>query len=94
MCDVSHTTYGLTMASGLWGATCICGWRSAPSADLAGQTDELDRHLRVVVIAEQRPTHVSRAATTAVLQVVDHTLVLGGLLVALALAVPVLARRG
>ena len=62
------------MADGLWGATCSCGWRSAPSADLAEQTDELDQHLRVVVIAEQRPTRASRAATGAALQVVDHTL--------------------
>ena len=81
------------MAGGLWGATCSCGWRSAPSADLAGQTDELDQHLRVVVICEQRPTRVSRAATSATLQVVDHTLLVGGLLAALVLAVPGLARR-
>ena len=93
MCVVGHTTYGLTMASGLWHATCSCGWRSVPSADLAEQTDELDQHLRVVVIAEQRPTRVSRAATTVALQAVDHTLLLGGLLVVLALAVPGLARR-
>lgn len=93
MCVVGHTTYGLTMANGLWHATCSCGWRSAPSADLAEQTDELDQHLRVVVIAEQRPTRVSRAATTVALQAVDHTLLLGGLLVGLALAVPGLARR-
>ena len=86
-------TYGLTMASGLWHATCSCGWRSAPSADLAEQTEELDQHLRVVVISEQRPTRASRAATTAALQVVDHTLALGALLVGLVLAVPALARR-
>ena len=76
MCVVGHTTYGLAMADGLWRATCSCGWRSAPSPDLSEQTDELDQHLRVVVISEQRPTRVSRAATGAVLQVVDHTLVL------------------
>lgn len=64
------------MADGLWRATCSCGWRSAPSPDLAEQTDELDQHLRVVVIAEQRPTRTSRAATTAGLQAVDHTLAL------------------
>ena len=81
------------MAAGLWRATCSCGWRSAPSADLAEQTDELDQHLRVVVISEQRPTRASRAATTATLQVVDHTLLLVGLLAALALA-PGLVRRG
>ena len=94
LCVVGHTTYGLTMADGRWRAMCSCGWRSAPSADLAEQTDELDQHLRVVVIAGQRPLRVGRAATTATLQVVDHTLLLGGLLVALALAVPGLARRG
>ncbi len=93
LCVVGHTTYGLTMADGLWRATCSCGWRSAPSADLAEQTDELDQHLRVVVISEQRPTRASRAATGAALQAVDHTLVLGGLLIGLVLAVPALARR-
>jgi hypothetical protein len=82
------------MADGLWRATCSCGWRSVPSAHLCEQTDELDQHLRVVVVAEQRPTRVSRAATGAALQVVDHTLVLGGLLVALMVAVPAFARRG
>ena len=66
---------------------------SAPSADLSEQTDELDQHLRVVVISEQRPTRVSRAATTAALHVVDHTLVLGGLLLGLVLAAPALVRR-
>ena len=76
------------MDDGLWRASCSCGWRSAPSADLADQTDELDQHLRVVVISEQRPTRVSRAATSTALRVVDHTLVLGGLLVGLALAAP------
>lgn len=89
---MGHTTYGLTMADGLWGATCSCGWRSAPSADLAEQTDELDQHLRVVVIAEQRPTRVSRAAAGAALQAVDHTVALGTLVVGLLLAGPVLAR--
>lgn len=93
MCVVGHTTYGLTMADGLWRATCSCGWRSTPSADLADQTDELDLHLQVVVISEQRPTRVSRAATGAVLQVVDHTLVVAGLLVGLVLAGPAFARR-
>jgi hypothetical protein len=81
------------MASGLWHAACSCGWHSRPSADLAEQTDELDQHLRVVVISEQRPTRTSRAATSAALQVVDHTLLLGGLVVALVLAVPALVRR-
>ena len=81
------------MADGLWRATCSCGWRSDPSPDLAAQTDELDQHLRVVVISEQRPTRVSRAATTTALQVVDHTLVLGALVVGLLLAGPALARR-
>ena len=90
MCVVGHTTYGLTMASGLWHATCSCGWHSVPSADLAEQTDELDQHLRVVVIAEQRPTRVSRAATGAVVQVVDHSLACGMLLVGL--LVPLAAR--
>ena len=94
MCVVSHTTYALTMTAGLWRATCTCGWRSAPSPDLAAQTDELDQHLRVVVIAEQRPTRVNRAASVAAVQVVDHTLLLGGLLVALVVAVPGLVRRG
>ena len=81
------------MADGVWRATCSCGWRSAPSADLAEQTDELDQHLRVVVVSEQRPTRGSRAATAAALQVVDHTAVLAGLLVALVLAGPALVRR-
>ena len=80
---MGHTTYGLTMAGGLWHATCSCGWRSTPSDDLAAQTDELDQHLRVVVISEQRPTRVSRAATTTALQVVDHTLLLTGLVAGL-----------
>jgi hypothetical protein len=93
VCVVSHTTYGLTMADGLWRASCACGWRSAPSPDLAEQTDELDQHLRVVVIAEQRPGRATRAATGAVVQVVDHTLVLGALLVGLVLAAPAVARR-
>ncbi len=90
---MSHTTYGLTMADGLWHASCSCGWRSAPSPDLADQTDELDQHLRVVVIAEQRPNRVTRTATEAALQVVDHTLVLGALVVGLLVAVPSLLRR-
>lgn len=91
---MGHTTYGLTMAGGLWRATCSCGWRSVPSASLPEQTEELDQHLRVVVISEQRPTRVSRAAATAALQAVDHTTVLAGLLAALVLTVPALARRG
>ncbi len=82
------------MAAGLWHATCACGWRSAPSADLGEQTDELDQHLRVVVIAEQRPTRVSRTATNAVLQVVDHTLALAALVVGLVVAGPVVLRAG
>ena len=93
MCGVGHTTYGLTMADGLWRATCSCGWQSDPSPDLGQQTEELDQHLRVVVIAEQAPTRVSRAATAAALQVVDHTVVLAGLLAGLVLAGPALARR-
>jgi hypothetical protein len=93
MCVVGHTTYGLTMADGLWQASCACGWRSAPSPDLTEQTDELDQHLRVVVIAEQQPGRVRRAANAGVLQVVDHTLLLGGLLVGLVLAAPAVARR-
>ena len=76
MCVVGHTTYGLAMADGLWRATCSCGWRSAPSPDLPEQTDELDQHLRVVVISEQRPTRMTRAATPPALQLVDHTLAL------------------
>ena len=81
------------MADGLWRASCSCGWRSAASPDMAEQTHELDAHLRFVVLAEQRPGRASRAATAGVLQLVDHTLVLGGLLVGLALTAPVLARR-
>jgi hypothetical protein len=87
-------TYGLTMEGGLWRATCSCGWRSTPSPDLAEQTDELDRHLRVVVISEQRPTRVSRAATGAAVQVVDHALALGALLVGLVLVGPLALRTG
>ena len=94
LCVVGHTTYGLTMADGLWRATCSCGWRSEPSADLAEQTDELDQHLRVVVISEQRPTRAARAATGTALQVVDHTLALGALVVGLVAAAPLLARSG
>ncbi len=93
LCVVGHTTYGLTMADGLWSAACSCGWHSAPSADLAEQTDELDQHLRVVVIAEQRPTRVSRTATSAALQVVDHTLLLGATVLALLLPLAARARR-
>jgi len=91
---VGHTTYGLTMADGLWRASCACGWRSAPSADLAEQTDELDRHLRVVVVAEQQPGRVRRAATGAVLRVVDHTVVFGALVIGVVAAGPLLARAG
>ena len=93
MCVVSHTTYGLTMTDGCWRAGCSCGWHSRPSADLSEQTDELDRHLRVVVIAEQRPTRTGRAATGAARQVVDHTPLLAGMVIALVLAVPALVRR-
>lgn len=92
LCVVGHTTYGLTMADGLWRATCSCGWRSAPSADLGEQTDELDQHLRVVVIAEQRPTRVSRTATGAALQAVDHTLTCVAVLLGVLVAVPLAAR--
>ena len=93
MCVVSHTTYGLTMTDGLWRAGCSCGWHGPPSADLSEQTDQLDQHLRVVVIAEQRPTRASRAATGTALHVVDHTSLLAGLVIALVLAVPALVRR-
>ena len=93
VCDVGHSTYGLTMTAGLWRATCTCGWRSAPSADLAEQIDELDQHLRVVVVAEQRPTRTSRAATGAALQVVDHTLLLGAAVAALLLPLVARTRR-
>ena len=93
LCVVGHTTYGLTMTDGRWSASCSCGWRSVPSVHLDEQTDELDQHLRVVVVAEQRPTRVSRTATGAAVHAVDHTLVLGGLLAALVVAVPSLARR-
>jgi hypothetical protein len=81
------------MTAGLWRATCTCGWRSAPSPDLAEQIDELDQHLRVVVIAEQRPTRTSRAATGAALQAVDHTLVLGAMVAALLLPLVARTRR-
>ncbi len=80
------------MADGLWRATCSCGWRSTPSADLGEQTDELDQHLRVVVISEQRPSRVGRAATSAALHVVDHTLAFGALVVGLVAAGPIVAR--
>ena len=93
MCGVGHSTYGLTMTAGLWRATCTCGWRSAPSPDLAEQIDELDQHLRVVVIAEQRPTRAGRAATSAALEVVDHTLLLGALVAALLLPLTARTRR-
>jgi hypothetical protein len=81
------------MTDGLWRASCGCGWRSAPSPDLGEQTDELDAHLRVVVVAEQQPSRAGRAVTTGLLQVVDHTLVLCGLLIGLGLAAPALVRR-
>ncbi len=90
---MSHTTYGLTMADGLWRASCVCGWRSEPSPHLAAQTDALDAHLRVVVVAEQRPGRAQRAATSGALQAVDHTLVLAALLVGLVASVPFLGRR-
>ena len=92
VCVVGHTTYGLTMADGLWHASCACGWRSVPSPDLAGQTDELDRHLRVVVTEQQRPGRVEGVVTASVLQVVDHTLALGVLAACLAVAAPLAAR--
>ena len=93
MCDVAHATYGLTMSDGLWRASCACGWRSVPSPDLAEQTDELDQHLRVVVIAEQRPGRGTRAATEAVVQVVDHSMVLATVLVAALLPLVARTRR-
>ena len=80
------------MEHGTWRASCGCGWRSAPSADLAEQTDELDGHLRVVVTAEQRPSRAEGAVTVSVLQVVDHTLAVGVLVLGFALAGPLLAR--
>ena len=89
---MGHTTYGLLMERGAWYASCGCGWRSTPSADLGEQTDELDAHLRIVVTAEQRPPRVQRAVTTSVLQVVDHTVVLGVVSLCLALGGPLLAR--
>ena len=91
-CAVSHMTYGLTMENGLWHAACCCGWRSTPSAHLAAQTDALDGHLRVVVVAEQRPSRVRGAAAASVVQVVDHTTALGVVALCLALARPLLAR--
>jgi hypothetical protein len=80
------------MTDGRWRATCSCGWRSAPSPDLAEQTDELDQHLRVVVISEQRPTRVGRTATSAVLHAVDHTATFGAVLLGLLVAAPMVAR--
>ena len=91
---VGHTTYGLTMAGGLWRATCSCGWRSTPSADLADQTDELAELERAAEISDLRPTGVDRGATTAVVQVVDHTLVVGAVLVGLLVSLTARARRG
>jgi hypothetical protein len=82
------------MADGLWRATCSCGWRSVPSADLVEQTDELDQHLRVVVIAEQRPTRTTRAVAGGAAQVVDHTLAIGALTLGLVLAGPLALRAG
>ncbi len=87
---VGHSTYGLTMTAGLWRATCTCGWRSAPSPDLAEQIDELDQHLRVVVVAEQRPTRIGRVVTGTALRIVDHTLLVTAL--SAALLVPLAAR--
>ena len=81
------------MADGLWHAACSCGWRSAPSAHLGEQTDELDQHLRTVVIAEQRPTRLTRVATGTALQVVDHTLLLAALVVGMVLPLVGRVRR-
>ena len=89
---MAHTTYGLQMEHGTWRASCGCGWRSAPSADLAASTDDLDRHLRVVVTGQQRPGRVEGVVTASVLQVVDHTLALGVLAACLAVAAPLAAR--
>jgi len=89
---VGHTTYGLQMEHGAWHASCGCGWRSTPSADLAEQTDELDGHLRVVVSASQRPSPVEGVVTASVLQLVDHTLAVGVLALCLAFAGPLAAR--
>ena len=89
---MGHTTYGLQMEHGAWRASCGCGWRSTPSADLAEQTDELDGHLRTVVTAEQRPSRVETAVTTSVLQVVDHTVAVGVVGLCLALVAPLVAR--
>ena len=80
------------MVDGRWRAGCSCGWHSRPSADLSEQTDELDQHLRVVVIAEQRPTRVSRSATRAALQVVDHTATCVAVLLGLLVAAPLALR--
>ena len=81
------------MAAGQWRAECACGWLSTPSADLAEQTDELDQHLRTVVIAEQRPTRLTRVATGTALQVVDHTLLLAALVVGMVLPLVGRVRR-
>ena len=89
---MAHTTYGLQMEHGTWRASCGCGWRSAPSADLAESTDELDRHLRVVVTAEQRPGRVEGVVTATVLQAVDHTLTVSALAVCLAVVAPLALR--
>jgi len=90
---VSHTTYGLLMEHGRWCASCGCGWRSAPTPDLAESTDALDGHLRGVVTAEQRPGRVGRVASASVVTAVDHTAVLGALALGLALLGP-LGRLG
>ena len=92
LCVVGHTTYGLTMTNGRWSASCSCGWHSVPSVHLDEQTDELDQHLRVVVIAEQRPTRGTRSATSAALHVVDHTATCVALLLGLLVAAPLALR--
>ncbi len=90
---MGHTTYGLLMEHGTWRASCGCGWRSAPSADLGEQTDELDGHLRGVVTAQQRPSRVEGAVAASVLQLVDHTSAVGVVALCLAMAGPLVARR-
>jgi hypothetical protein len=92
MSGVTHATYGLLMEHGAWRASCGCGWRSTPSADLAAQTDELDAHLCQVLLVEQRPSRVEAAVTSSVLHVVDHPGTVGVLAVCLALVAPLVVR--
>jgi hypothetical protein len=75
--DVDHTAYGLAMRDGSWRGHCGCAWESELSPDLATATDHLDSHLRAVVADEQRPRRLAGLSAAVVLQLVDHTLVLG-----------------